>query len=266
MKLLLYQKSHNSCLNLTRLVSSVIVLLLVSVVMLSSIRIVNSQNISYVQPFMDAGWDIRVHPTLVVEIPAAPISARTVIRQALEDWNKAQEWFLESYYPNDTNRIYQLATNTSANSDAQIIIGYVDNLAYSWGAYTRNYRGASGFTERSSISIRNDQLFYTNALLGLVTHELGHSLGLDHNGLNDLMNPKPVNIYPSTLNLYAVYMLTFGQSVTSSFVYLPNSIRYEMWFPNNLPLPEFPSELMILISFTAMVFFGRSSKRVRRPN
>ena len=49
----------------------------------------------------------------------------------------------------------------------------------------------------------------------LATHELGHALGLDHTTFNpdDLMNPVPKVVFPSTLNLYAVYLLSMATNV-----------------------------------------------------
>jgi hypothetical protein len=65
----------------------------------------------------------------------------------------------------------------------------------------------------------------------LATHELGHALGLDHTtfSTSDLMDHVPSVMFPSTLNLYAVYLLSMVANINDlpqQPVTLPGIIPY----------------------------------------
>jgi len=77
-------------------------------------------------------------------------------------------------------------------------------------------------------------------IYNVVLHELMHALGLGHarqkltgDGAPELMWPGPsthTKQYPTTLDLYALYMVHFG-SVGGGVVTLPNDMKYEMVVP-----------------------------------
>jgi len=79
-----------------------------------------------------------------------------------------------------------------------------------------------------------------NITHNMILHELLHALGLGHakqkltgDGSWEVMWPKLTNrakIYPSTLDLYALYVVHFG-SVGGGVITLPSDLRYEMVVP-----------------------------------
>jgi regulator of replication initiation timing len=74
----------------------------------------------------------------------------------------------------------------------------------------------------------------------MIAHEILHALGLGHakqqtteDGSQELMWPKSTKhtrTYPSTLDLYALYVIHFG-SASNHVVTLPHNLRYEMVIP-----------------------------------
>jgi uncharacterized phage infection (PIP) family protein YhgE len=74
----------------------------------------------------------------------------------------------------------------------------------------------------------------------MIAHEILHALGLGHarqptteDGSQELMWPKstkPTRTYPSTLDLYALYVIHFD-STSGGVITLPSNLRYEMVIP-----------------------------------
>ena len=181
--------------------------------------------------------------TILVSVPDTPSSARRDFEAAITIWNQAQSWFVRSYYPKDyPDDIFTIGLAAQGQS-AQVTVQYVSSLSNGWWAETGRY-GASILmvTEHSEGNVI------------LATHELGHVLGLGDNSINgDLERGSDVqSLYPSTLNLYAVYL-----EVKCNFCYtgsdrvtLPSGITYFTWSPNLTAMPEFsntPTMLGLLL-------------------
>jgi len=187
----------------------------------------------YVQPVTGTFWNIH---TLRFSIPDSPSWARDTIYQALDSWNKAESWFLQNYYPNQTSNEYLLTI--AGINPAQVILRYVNDTGQPW----------TGLTQiPSSDEVRNETVLVVLSrvqspedLEPVIEHELGHVLGLDHTKISyDLMYPARdaysggTLTYPSTLNLYAVFLLAADCKFASGdTITLPPQIPYLEWYPN----------------------------------
>jgi hypothetical protein len=94
-------------------------------------------------------------------------------------------------------------------------------------------------SSRVIVSISLDLTTQTGRILSdsdlqiLATHELGHAIGLGHTTFSavDLMNHVPDVLFPSTLNLYALYLLSQSSNrnnLPKEPVTLPDYIPYMM--------------------------------------
>jgi len=105
-----------------------------------------------------------------------------------------------------------------------------------------------------------------NTTHNMILHELLHALGLGHakqkltgDGSWEVMWPKLTDrakIYPSTLDLYALYLIHFG-SVGGGVITLPNGMRYEMVIPYAVEIQALRQEnakLKNQISTSSMLF------------
>lgn len=126
---------------------------------------------------------------------------------------------------------------------------------------------ASGQIYKASANVSLVLTFYDGSALtqsqlqALTTHELGHALGLDHTTFSelDLMNhvspSHSVNL-PSTLNLYAVYLLSKTSNMRtqpSTPVPLPSNILYTE--TPQTAVPEFDSTARVLLIALLSVCF-----------
>lgn len=95
----------------------------------------------------------------------------------------------------------------------------------------------------------------------------GHVLGLYHppTASNDLMSggffDADVPFLPSTLDLYGVYVLKTGASMTSAT--LPNNIPYTT--APAQALPEFPVMPLTIFSLGALLVLLKARDRKRQP-
>jgi len=107
-------------------------------------------------------------------------------------------------------------------------------------------------------------------VLEVANHELGHILGLADSLSNgdDLMNAKPLstgNLYPSTLDLYAVFLVAKGtQFYDYTEIALPKGILYVQWLPDNsTSVPEFSSGLLALVISVCVCACVLATRRFR---
>jgi hypothetical protein len=185
----------------------------------------------YPQPVLGINWGTHV---ISVGIPSSPSWARAPIEEAMSDWSQAQAWFIQTYFPGQTNAQF-LFVATQNSGLVQVI--YVNDTGQDWTGTT--LVPISGTIVNETILVILSRVRYPPDLLQVFEHELGHVLGLDHTGLSqDLMYPARDASYggepthPSTLNLYAVYLLGSGCSFSSEdLVYLPSQIPYLEWYP-----------------------------------
>jgi archaellum component FlaC len=128
-------------------------------------------------------------------------------------------------------------TNASSPSDADITFKIVDMIAANPDFEGVTY--LSGRVIEIAVVCRLGGGAENDAH-DLILHELLHALGLGHakqqiteDKSEELMWPKSsthVKQYPTTLDLYALYMVHFG-SASGGVVTLPNGMRYEMVVP-----------------------------------
>lgn len=199
----------------------------------------------YVQPMCEIHWTTR---TLLVSIPTSPQAWRDAILQAMGIWNRAQTWFIQTYEPNHPADIYTLQ-EAQPGQTAQIVIHYVNSLPNGWSGQTTHY----------GVQIEMVQN-YVNVVLA--AHELGHSLGLGDNSISgDLeRNNYVYTPYPSTLNLYGVFLQAQCSCYTGEEqITLPAQIPYAIYW--DTPVPEFSNILPVLV---VMTFFGYLLRPKRR--
>jgi hypothetical protein len=227
-----------------------------SLFLVLTIPLVSGAQQTYFQPiFNEANWRSQ---TIFVSIPKSPAWAYNQTLFALNVWNEAQQWFVASWYPKDSSAIYTLVNGTGKS---QITITYVPDTGQWWKGVTTVRPDSNA----ASISILLSRNWTTGfGFEYAIMHELGHTLGLSHtryapdlmcailNETRQRVCEKPPSLYPSTLNLYGVYLVAKGTPVVyGDIVTLPSSIPYMEWQPTMTPIPELPSEvgfLAVLVS------------------
>jgi hypothetical protein len=186
---------------------------------------------TYTQPMLPIGWTSK---TILVNVPTNPTWALDSIQQAMQDWNQAQTWFLSSYEPNHQNAMYTLQLAQTGQT-AQVTVLYVSDTGQQWDGYTYD-----GFTKIAIVMSRYGPSNAFDVEI-LAEHELGHVLGLADNCVNsDLMRGGCNNFllyiannYPSTLDLYAVYLqvITGNSYGYGDSIILPTQIPFSTWSP-----------------------------------
>jgi len=185
---------------------------------------------TYTQPMFPISWTSK---TILVSVPANPNWALQSFQQAMQDWNQAQAWFLANYEPAHQNSIYTLQL-AQAGRTAQVTVQYVSDTGQQWDGLTS--LSATTIDIVLSRYAASEDAYHITIL---AEHELGHVLGLADNCVNsDLMRggckgflEVVANIYPSTLDLYAVYLqvITGNSYGWGDSVDLPGQIPFAIW-------------------------------------
>ena len=197
---------------------------------------------TYVQPMYETHWKTHTIlvslPNTIVRFSGNIIDPNSSVIQAMDIWNQAQIWFVQSYFPhNYPTYVFRLEV-ARPGQVPQVTVQYIGYLHDGWWAETSQYG-----TKISIVIAHSDQ----NTVLA--AHELGHVLGLGDNSINgDLERTSNVfSPYPSTLNLYAVYMQAKCLCYTAADKVILTQIPYMQWNPNLVVVTEFPNPALILV-------------------
>jgi len=200
--------------------------------------IVNLQNALaqsvQVQPILGFSWPTHSIP---VSINAPEPNARRAILNAMRTWNLAQQWFITTYMASQGAPFVFYETNSTFDSMVNVSFNGTQTMQYLGWTSSDEFHDQQGNFRQVTVGITIDLIKQDGEVVSdlelqrLATHELGHALGLDHTPLNpnDLMYPVPQVVFPSTLNLYAVYLLsevTNMKDLPQQPVSLPGSIPY----------------------------------------
>ena len=180
--------------------------------------------------------------TISVSIPAAPTWVADALRIAMANWEAAQLWFAQTYFPTQTGAIFSFTTIPNS-SQPQLTIEYVPDEGQFWTGNTEV--PISGPIVNETILLVQNRLTAPGDVIQVAQHELGHVLGLDHTTyMQDLMYPAmdalsggpPVQ--PSTVNLYGVFMLAEGcVFAPEQRAAMPSWIPYLEWSPGMKETP-----------------------------
>lgn len=201
-----------------------------------------------VQPILGFAWPTHNIP---VSIVAPPSNVKQAVLNAMRTWNLAQQWFITAYVAGQGAPFVLYETNMTF--DSMITVSFNQTQTIDYLGWTKSYESHDyeGNFKTVTVNITIDLTKHDGELLTdielqrLATHELGHALGLDHTTFspNDLMNPIPRVVFPSTLNLYAVHLLSETANmkrIPQKPVSLPSLIPYTVVSQTDLDMVVAP--------------------------
>jgi hypothetical protein len=222
-----------------------------------------------VQPILGFSWPTHSIP---VSINAPEPNARQAVSNAMRTWNLAQQWFITAYMAGVGKPVVFYETNSTFDNMVTVAFNQTqttDDLGVTdWQAFHDKEGNFQKVTVNISIDLtRNDEQMLTDdELQTLATHELGHALGLDHTTFSatDLMNHVPKVMFPSTLNLYAVYLLSQSannKDLPQQPVSLPSNIPYMTLSETDLdrvvpPVVETTTTSLGMSQITQQIIYG----------
>jgi len=171
---------------------------------------------------------------------------RQQVLLAMNIWYSAQQWFIDSF-EGGTGTPY-LFYLTDSPGEGVITVSFLIGQGLSFAGRALNFAytvpGNAYVKGEIQINLPPERASNPNDLEveSIILHELGHGLGLGHSGIeSDAMyaiDNYPQNYgLPSTLDLYAVYMLkqTTDPSSLGGSVCLPSQVAYGIppWIKQN---------------------------------
>lgn len=225
---------------------------------------------TYTIPLLGGRWD---RYEIGVAIPASPAWAHGSVLDAMNIWDRAQQWFASTYYPKGKNNELILSEQVAHGSEATppehtVLVSFGDfasgeSIAEESASISSNHIFTSAAVKLPRSyhgQALNDS--YVPWLTRLATHVFGHVLGLDDaTGFCDLMTSQATcdtpNL-PSSLDLYAIHVLAEGSM--PSTVTLPSDIPYGL-----VPATAIPEFLMplgtVFFSLVMVLFFTQKLRQ-----
>jgi hypothetical protein len=195
----------------------------------------------------------------------------------MNTWNLAQKWFIDTYMGGKgTPYTFEETSTAPATTESGVVINFNQTQTSNYWSFTTFscWWHASGQIYEASANMSLILTFYDGSALtqsqlqAITASGLGVALGLNDTSFSefDLMNPSApshgINL-PSTLNLYAVYLLTSNiHTEPSSPVSLPTDIPYTE--TPQTAVPETPWPIVVMAALTLVTVALR--KKSRRPS